>query len=248
VEEGSEPRGWAYAYALTEEEAALLRSPAHSVESPGRRSRTSSPVAESGTPAPAPSFRSTSAISASACARIRSPRRPESLNRNSTVDKADAIPPRPDPPDSQGSTTMLPLFCPTGPHRAVRTRINPDDELRLHPPEQCGSGSNEPSRPNVDGPHPAENLTSSLVAPLACHSQRTRAVACGHPRTTPRRSRPAASTASAGSDPAPIWLWEQGVAGRGLHRPTVPCLVDLVTRHGGPKPPDMGVVPPEQGR
>src|SRR5215216_8136950 len=55
------------------------------------------------------------------------------------------------------SVAILPTFCPTGPHPAVRTRLNPDDEVRLHHAEQHGSGSDGRSRTDLDRSHPAEN-------------------------------------------------------------------------------------------
>jgi hypothetical protein len=53
--------------------------------------------------------------------------------------------------------TILPIFCRSYPHRAVPTRINPDDDRDSIPAEQgeCGSGGS--SRTHPDEYHPAEN-------------------------------------------------------------------------------------------
>jgi hypothetical protein len=59
-----------------------------------------------------------------------------------------------------------------------------------------------------DGPHPSVTgeptalrraLSSSLAVPLACHSQPSRPVPSGQPRTTPRRPQPAPFAKDAGS-------------------------------------------------
>ena len=54
--------------------------------------------------------------------------------------RRDARPMRPGRPPS---SVILPAFCPTGPHRPVRTRINPNDEVRFYPAEQRRSGLDE---------------------------------------------------------------------------------------------------------
>jgi hypothetical protein len=57
---------------------------------------------------------------------------------------------------------------------------------------------------------PLPARSPSLAVPLPCHSQQSRPVPSGQPRTTPRRPGPAPFTVSAGNDPA-----QTGFASRG---------------------------------
>ena len=55
------------------------------------------------------------------------------------------------------SSTILPTFCLTNPHRAERRRIAWDDRVHLHPADQGECDSDGPSRTDPNDLHPAEN-------------------------------------------------------------------------------------------
>jgi hypothetical protein len=57
---------------------------------------------------------------------------------------------------------VLPAFCPTVPHQAVRTWINPDGQLRRDPATQGGCGAGGSSRTDLDEPHSAETARSAV--------------------------------------------------------------------------------------
>jgi hypothetical protein len=61
--------------------------------------------------------------------------------------------------------------------------------------------------------------SSSSGVPLPCHSQRSRPVLSGQPRTTPQRPRPAPFSIVAGGNPARSGFASRGSIGRGLHQP-----------------------------
>jgi hypothetical protein len=64
-----------------------------------------------------------------------------------------------------------------------------------------------------------EPSSFSPAVPPACHSQRSRPVPNGQPRTTAPRPRPAPFPAFAGDDPARSGFGSRGSVGPGLHRP-----------------------------
>ena len=79
--------------------------------------------------------------------------------------------------------------------------------------------------------------SSSPAVPLACHSQQSRSVPSGQPRTTPRPPSPAALPRLARWRTCPIWLWEQGVAGS---NPAVPTTITNPLLSRGADGPSLG--------
>ena len=80
-------------------------------------------------------------------------------------------------------------------------------------------GSRKP--PNAKGwsRRPRSTRSSSPAVPPACQSQQSRPVPNGQPRTTSERPQSAPFAPIAGSNPARSGFGEQGLHGRGLHRP-----------------------------
>jgi hypothetical protein len=113
------------------------------------------------------------------------------------------------------STPASALPCPAG--RSVPGRGGPERRRRPRPygtGRRCRAASAACQRrgwlPRTASPfgqswsqqRHAVPMSSSPAVPLSCHSQESRAVPSGQPRTTPRRSRPAAIPVSPRSDPA----------------------------------------------
>jgi hypothetical protein len=87
-----------------------------------------------------------------------------------------------DPEIQAAQAPILPAFCPTDLHRAIRARIDPDNKIRLHATEQGGYDSGECSRTVPDESHSAENrhsagnrkLDSSISCPPGASSSAAR--------------------------------------------------------------------------
>jgi hypothetical protein len=83
--------------------------------------------------------------------------------------------------------------------------------------------------------HHAVPEPSSLSVPLACHSQQSQAVPSGHPRTTPRRPRPAPSLSSQVTLLPDLALQAGGRFSRRCDRPCRARPADPVAGRGGPE-------------
>jgi hypothetical protein len=68
-------------------------------------------------------------------------------------------------PSPGPAVAIVPALCPTCPHRAVQSRINPDDESASTGAQQGGCGAGGSSRTDLDESHPAENRRVGVSIP-----------------------------------------------------------------------------------